>query len=99
MQNIRTFGQKFLSITKLLDALSSLGGLRGQLGAQPAQPGRPERDLGALAGSIWPRLARSGCSERPGSLDLAVLVALGRSGWLDLAALGVDFAAHGQCFR
>ena len=42
----------------------------------------------ALAGSIWSRLARSGCSGRPGSLDLAVLVAVGRSGWLDLAALG-----------
>ena len=38
----------------------------------------------ALAGSIWLRLARPGCPERPGSPWLA------RPGleWLDLAALG-----------
>ena len=42
----------------------------------------------ALAGSIWPRLARSGCPGRPGCLDLSALVAPGRRGWLNLAALG-----------
>ena len=40
-----------------------------------------------LAGSIWPRLAQSGCTARPGWLNLAVLVAPGHPSWLDLAAL------------
>ena len=41
----------------------------------------------ALAGSIWPRLARSGRPGRPGCLDLSALVAPGRLGWLNLPAL------------
>ena len=41
----------------------------------------------ALAGSIWPRLARSGRPGRPGCLDLSALVAPGRPGWLNLPAL------------
>ena len=41
---------------------------------------------GALAGSICPRLARSGCPCCPGWLDLAALCAPGRPSWLDLAA-------------
>ena len=49
----------------------------------------------ALAGSIWPRLARSGCSGCLGWLDLAVLVAPGRSCWLDQAAL--DAAGRRFC--
>ena len=54
-----------------------------------------------LAGSIWRRVARSGCSGRFGWLDLAVLVAPGRSGWLDLAALGASgrrFCCAGAVF-
>ena len=40
----------------------------------------------ALAGSIWLLRARSGCSGRPGWLDLPALVAPGRPDWLDLVA-------------
>ena len=45
------------------------------------------RDLGGLAGSIWLRPSRSGCSGCFDWLDLGVPVGFGRSGWLDLVAL------------
>ena len=44
-------------------------------------------ELRALAGSIWLRMARSGCPWRPRWFDLAALCAPGRPNWLDLAAL------------
>ena len=43
---------------------------------------------GALAGSIWPRLARSGCPWRPGWLELALLGVLAGSIWLLWSLLG-----------
>ena len=71
----------YISITKLpKEAYDSWQGARlGRLAT---------RDLGAFAGSIWPRLARCGCLWRlagssclekcPGWLDLAALRAPGR---------------------
>ena len=44
-------------------------------------------ELRALAGSIWLRMARSGCPWRPRWFDLAALCAPGRPNWLHLAAL------------
>ena len=51
----------------------------------------------ALAGSIWLRLARSGCRDRSGWLEQGTLRAPARSGCLVLAALdapGLDFGSR-----
>ena len=48
-------------------------------------------------GSIWPRLARSGCRDRSGWLEQGTLRAPARSGCLVLAALdapGLDFGSR-----
>ena len=71
----------YISITKLLD--QSCGS-----GARAVSWASSRTTWRVLAGSMGPRLARSGCSGCPGWLDLADLVVPGRSGKLDLAALG-----------
>ncbi len=73
----------YISITKLPYVLSSLWIWGCALSWATSQ-----RSLGALAGSIWPRLARSGCPWRPGWLELALLGALAGSIWLPWSLLG-----------
>ena len=67
------------SITKLLDELPSWDP-RGQLGDLPSDLAPPGWLRVASCGSIWPRLARSGCPWRPCWFDLASTCSI----WLPL---------------
>ena len=79
------------SKTKLLDELSIFAVARstGRVAERHGEPGAPSLarsglnwlDLaapGAIAGSIWPRMARSACSWHPCWVDLAALCGPGR---------------------